>query len=242
MVAMTIPVPTLPDLDTLERLAREASELAPGPWYWRGNTDYEDPYLACNVPSLGRVEVLGHCPVPRTRDSFEAQEYIRKYRDTFRVTDAEAEAELDRWVWADQDYEVPNEDLRLSVTSGPHNHKQPVRDLVTFEVAHHRNLPVDTPRTHEGIHRGTIIDVRAPIAQYLAAASADAVLDLIGQVRSHTEAVRKVLKMHDTIWYDPWKHEMLSDYGYGGRCALCLVFDGAACDTVLALGGFPDDE
>lgn len=242
MVAMTIPAPTLPDLDTLERLACEASALAPGPWYWRGNTDHEDPYLACNVPSLGRVEVMGHCPVPRTRDSFEAKEYMRRFRDVVQLTDKEAEAELDRWLYADPDYAVPNEDLRLSVTSGPHNVKTPLRDHVSFEVAHHRGLPETTPRNHDGIYRGDIIDVRTPIAQYFAAASADAVLDLIGQVRQHSEAVQKVLAIHKSTWFDRDDPKRIkdSDHENGGLCDICGYFNDAACETVLALGGFHD--
>lgn len=170
------------DLDALEATARAAAAMAPGPWFWRGNTDHEEPALSCIVPRLGRVEVLGHCPVDRVRDSFEAREYMRNYRDCFMVTDEEAEEELERWLWADKDYEVPHTDSRLTVTDA-RNVKQPVRDLVVYEVARHRGLPDDTKRDHDGIHRGNIVDVRSPIAQHLAAASADTVLALIARIR-----------------------------------------------------------
>lgn len=189
MMPMTIPVPVLHDIDTLEQIALAAAELAPGPWFWRGNTDYEEPALSCIVPSLGRVEVLGHCPVDRVRDSFEAREYIDDLENCFgTLAEDVKERYLREWLWADEDYEVANTDSRLTVTD-ERNVKQPVRDLVVYEVARHRNLPDDTPRTHEGIHRGNIVDVRSPIAQHLAAASADAVLGLIARVRELESAL-----------------------------------------------------
>jgi len=178
------PTATALDLDALEATARAASAMAPGPWFWRGNTDYEEPSLSCIVPSLGRVEVLGHCPVDRVRDSFEARHYIRELENCFgTLTEEDKEQYLREWLWADEDYEVPNTDSRLSVTD-KRNVKQPVRDLVVYEVARHRGLPDSTPRTHEGIHRGNIVDVRSPIAQHLAAASADTVLALIARIRA----------------------------------------------------------
>lgn len=175
-------VPEL-DLDALEATARAAAAMAPGNWFWRGNTDHEEPSLNCIVPSLGRVEVLGHCPVDRVRDSFEAREYINRLEDCFgTLAEEDKECYLREWLWADEDYEVVNTDSRLTVTD-ERNVKQPVRDLVVYEVARHRNLPDDTPRTHGGIHRGNIVDVRNPIAQHLAAASADTVLALIARIR-----------------------------------------------------------
>lgn len=237
------PVAPRLDLDALEATARAAATLAPGDWFWRGNTDYEEPSLNCMMPSKGRVEITGHVPVDREAGSFEADLHLRRFKDLFSLstTEEDARRHLDEWLWADRDYEVPNTDSRLSVTD-ERNVKQPVRDLAVFEVARHRGLPDDTPRTHSGIHRGEIVDVRNPVAKHLAAASADTVLALIGRVREQSSAAQKVLKLHDTIWYDQWKHEVYSDQGYGGRCELCLGFDGAACDTVLALGGFPADE
>ena len=50
-------------------------------------------------------------------------------------------------------------------------------------MARHRGLPDDTPRTHEGIYRGDIVDVRNPVARHLAAASPETVLALITRVR-----------------------------------------------------------
>ncbi|WP_043795091.1 hypothetical protein [Pseudarthrobacter chlorophenolicus] len=177
------PAATALDLDALEATARAAAAMAPGPWFWRGNTDYEEPSLSCIVPRLGRVEVLGHCPVDRERDSFEAREYIRGLEDCFgTLAEDVKERYLREWLWADEDYEVANTDSRLTVTD-ERNVKQPVRDLVVYEVARHRGLPDDTKRDHEGIHRGNIVDVRSPIAQHLAAASADTVLALIARIR-----------------------------------------------------------
>lgn len=171
------------DLDALETTARSAAAMAPGPWFWRGNTDYEEPSLSCIVPSLGRVEVLGHVNVDREADSFEAREYIRGLENCFgTLSEVDQERYLKEWLWADEDYEVANTDSRLSVTD-ERNVKQPVRDLVTYEVARHRGLPDDTKRDHEGIHRGNIVDVRSPIAQHLAAASPETVLALIARVR-----------------------------------------------------------
>jgi hypothetical protein len=229
-------VPPL-DLDALEATARAAAQLAPGPWFWRGNTDYDEPALSCIVPALGRVEVLGHCPVDRKRDSFEAREYIRGLEDCFGTLPEEArERYLREWLWADEDYEVPNTDSRLSVTD-ERNVKQPVRDLVVYEVARHRGLPDDTPRTHDGIHRGNIVDVRSPIAQHLAVASPDTVLALITRIREQSQRIEAAIKLHSdsTVHYDKWKHEFYSDQGYGGHCGLCREFDGAVCPTVLAL-------
>jgi hypothetical protein len=175
--------PTL-DLDALEATAGAAAELAPGDWFWRGNTDYEEPSLSCIVPRLGRVEVLGHCPVDRVRDSFEAREYIRGLENCFGTLAADVKEQyLREWLWADEDYEVANTDSRLTVTD-ERNVKQPVRDLAVYEVARHRGLPDDTPRTHEGIHRGNIVDVRSPIAQHLAAANPETVLALIARIRT----------------------------------------------------------
>jgi hypothetical protein len=187
MTAMTetsaAPAATALDLDALEVTARAAVVMAPGPWFWRGNTDYEDPALSCIVPSLGRVEVLGHCPVDRVRDSFEARKYIEDLENCFgTLAEDVKDRYLREWLWADEDYEVPNTDSRLSVTD-ERNVKQPVRDLVTYEVARLRGLPDDTPRTHEGIHRGNIVDVRSPIAQHLAAASPETVLAMIERIR-----------------------------------------------------------
>lgn len=171
------------DLDALEATARAAVVMAPGPWFWRGNTDYEEPTLSCIVPRLGRVEVLGHCPVDRVRDSFEARKHIEDLENCFgTLAEDVKELYLREWLWADEDYEVANTDSRLSVTD-ERNVKQPVRDLVVYEVARHRGLPDDTPRTHEGIHRGNIVDVRSPIAQHLAAASPETVLALIERIR-----------------------------------------------------------
>lgn len=171
------------DLDALEATARAAAAMAPGPWFWRGNTDYGEPALSCMVPSRGRVEVLGHCPVDREADSFEARQYINGLEDCFGTLPEDVkERYLAEWLWADPVYEVPNTDSRLTVTD-ERNVKRPVRDLVVYEVARHRGLPDDTPRTHGGIHRGDIVDVRSPIAQHLAAASADTVLALIGRIR-----------------------------------------------------------
>ena len=171
------------DLDALEATARAAVTMAPGPWFWRGNTDYEEPTLSCIVPRLGRVEVLGHCPVDRVRDSFEARKYIQELENCFgTLAEEDKDRYLREWLWADEDYEVPNTDSRLTVTD-ERNVKQPVRDLVVYEVARHRGLPDNTPRTHEGIHRGNIVDVRSPIAQHLAAASPDTVLALIARIR-----------------------------------------------------------
>lgn len=188
MSPMTAPTaapaaPTL-DLDALEATAGAAAELAPGDWFWRGNTDHEEPYLACIVPALGRVEVLGHCPVDRVRDSFEAREYIRGLENCFGTLSSDVKEQyLREWLWADEDYEVPNTDSRLTVTD-ERNVKQPVRDLVTYEVAQLRGLPDDTKRDHEGIHRGNIVDVRSPIAQHLAAANPETVLALIARIRA----------------------------------------------------------
>ncbi|MFB9714079.1 hypothetical protein [Arthrobacter methylotrophus] len=171
------------DLDALEETARAAVKMAPGPWFWRGNTDYEDPSLSCIVPNLGRVEVLGHCPVDRVRDSFEARQYIRGLEDCFgTLAEDVKERYLRQWLWADEDYEVANTDSRLTVTD-ERNVKQPVRDLVVYEVARHRGLPDNTPRTHDGIHRGNIVDVRSPIAQHLASANPETVLSLIERIR-----------------------------------------------------------
>lgn len=172
------------DLDALEATARAAVSMAPGPWFWRGNTDHEEPSLSCIVPALGRVEVLGHCPVDRVRDSFEARKYIEDLENCFgTLSAADKERYLREWLWADEAYEVPNADSRLSVTD-ERNVKQPVRDLAVYEVARLRGLPDSTPRTHEGIHRGTIVDVRSPIAQHLAAASPEVVLALVGRIRA----------------------------------------------------------
>lgn len=171
------------DLDAIEATARAAAAMAPGPWFWRGNTDFEEPSLSCIVPSLGRVEVLGHCPVDRVRDSFEARLYITELENCYgTMTEENREACLLEWLWADEAYEVPNTDSRLTVTD-ERNVKQPVRDLAVYEVARHRGLPDSTPRTHEGIHRGNIVDVRSPIAQHLATASPETVLALIARVR-----------------------------------------------------------
>jgi hypothetical protein len=121
--------------------------------------------------------------VDRVRDSFEARQYIDELENCFGTMSAEdRERNLEEWLWADKDYEVPNTDSRLSVTD-ERNVKQPVRDLVVYEVARHRGLPDDTKRDHEGIHRGNIVDVRSPIAQHLAAASPETVLALIARVR-----------------------------------------------------------
>lgn len=225
------------DLDTLEATARAAAQLAPGPWFWRGNTDYDEPALSCIVPTLGRVEVLGHCPVDRERDSFEAREYIRGLEDFFgKLPEEDKERYLREWLWAEEAYEVPNTDSRLSVTD-ERNVKRPVRDLVVYEVARHRGLPDDTPRTHDGIHRGDIVDVRSPIAQHLAAASPETVLALVARVREQEVRIQDAIRIHTsvTVHYDQWKHEFYSDQGHGGRCELCRDFDGNACPTVLAL-------
>ncbi|QOD05933.1 hypothetical protein [Pseudarthrobacter sp. BIM B-2242] len=174
-------VPEL-DLDALEATARAAAAIAPGAWFWRGNTDHEEPALSCIVPRLGRVEVLGHCTVDRERDSFEARQHINDLENCFgTLTEDAKEQYLKDWLWADEAYEVPNTDSRLSFFNG--NFKVPARDLVTYEVARLRGLPDDTKREHDGIHRGNIVDVRSPIAQHLAAASADTVLALIGRIR-----------------------------------------------------------
>lgn len=170
------------DLDALEATARAAASIAPGDWFWRGNTDHEEPSLSCIVPSLGRVEVLGHVHVDRVRDSFEARKHIDDLEDCFgTLAEDVKERYLREWLWADEDYEVPNTDSRLSVFTG--HVKVPARDLVTYEVARLRGLPDDTKRDHEGIHRGNIVDVRSSIAQHLAAASADTVLALIARIR-----------------------------------------------------------
>lgn len=182
MTAMTETSAPALDLDALEATARAAAAIAPGNWFWRGNTDYNEPSLSCIVPKLGRVEILGHVPVDREADSFEARLHLREYRDVWSVTDEQAAEHMEDWLWADKGYEVPNTDSRLSVTDDRHC-KQPVRDLVVYEVARHRGLPDDTPRTHDGIHRGDIVDVRSPIAQHLAAASAETVLALIARIR-----------------------------------------------------------
>lgn len=170
------------DLDALEATARAAATMAPGTWSWRGNTDYGEPYLSCIAPG-GRVEILDHVNVDREADSFEAQEHLREFKDLFSLSTTEEDAAeyMEEWLWADKDYEVPNTDSRLSVYNG--NFKIPVRDLVVYDVARIRGLPDDTPRTHDGIHRGDIVDVRSPIAQHLAAASADTVLALIERIR-----------------------------------------------------------
>lgn len=171
------------DLDALEATARAAEALAPGQWAWRGNTDYEEPYLACIVPSLGRVEVLGHVDVDREAGSFEAAEYIRGLENSFgTLSDDVKDSYLREWLWKDEHYEVPNTDPRLTVTDEL-NRKQPVRDFVTYQIAQLRGLPDDTPRTHEGIYRGDIVDVRNPVARHLAAASPETVLALITRVR-----------------------------------------------------------
>lgn len=182
MTAMTETSAPALDLDALEATARAAAAIAPGNWFWRGNTDYNEPSLSCIVPKLGRVEILGHVPVDREADSFEARLHLQEYRDVWSVTDEQAAKHMEDWLWADKGYEVPNTDSRLSVTDDRHC-KQPVRDLVVYEVARHRGLPDDTPRTHDGIHRGDIVDVRSPIAQHLAAASAETVLALIARIR-----------------------------------------------------------
>jgi hypothetical protein len=179
----TSAAPAALDLDALEATARAAEAYAPGQWAWRGNTDHEEPYLSCIVPSKGRVEVLGHVPVDREAGSFEAAEYIRGLENSFGTLPEDVKAHyLREWLWADEHYEVPNKDSRLSVTD-ERNVKQPVRDLATYEVARLRGLPDDTPRSHEGIHRGTIVDVRNPVAQHLAAVSPETVLALIARVR-----------------------------------------------------------
>lgn len=225
------------NLDALEGTARAAEAMAPGPWFWRGNTDYDEPALSCIVPALGRVEVLGHCPVDRVRDSFEARQYIEGLENCFGTLDPEdKDRYLREWLWADEAYEVANTDSRLTVTD-KRNVKRPVRDLVTYEVARHRGLPDSTPRTHDGIHRGDIVDVRSPIAHHLAAASPETVLALIERIRDQEQRIQEVVRIHTslTVHHDQWKHEFYSDQGHGGHCELCRDFDGTACPTVLVL-------
>jgi hypothetical protein len=225
------------DIDALEATARAAANMAPGPWFWGGNTDHEEPSLNCIVPRLGRVEVLGHCPVDRVRDSFEARQYIEDLENSYGTqTEENREACLLEWLWADEAYEVPNTDSRLTVTD-ERNVKQPVRDLAVYDVARIRGLPDDTKREHDGIHRGNIVDVHSPIARHLAAASPETVLALIARVREQEQRIQEAVRIHTsvTVHYDQWRHEFFDDQGHGGHCGLCRDFDGVACPTVVAL-------
>lgn len=153
--------------DHLAEIKGRATAATAGPWFWRGNVDYDDPRLVGRHPELGSVDVLGHVPVERTADD----RGVKSYLDELSDEDAK-DFTLDAYLH-DQ-YGEPIRESRLAL--GRDWQLVEARKLAVFEVA-----PNAETRDDPKVYRADVVGIRHPDAEFIAASRAD-VDWLIGEV------------------------------------------------------------
>lgn len=184
----------------IEAIKARAAAASSGPWFWRGNVEFNDPSLCHYKPGYGRVEIMWHHKRERTADDPEAKQYREfladaKYWDqalnnglgAFR---SYTDAELDECVHEDyltDPWGGPQTDSRLCFTDHERLVAMDARDLPVFEVA-----PTATTRDDPRVYRADIIGIRHPDAEFIAHARQD-VDDLLAEIdclRAELEAAR----------------------------------------------------
>ncbi len=208
------------DLDVEQiRAAHEAA--TPGPYRWAGNTDYGDVRLAAANGS----EVFALVDRERTVDDPQSRAYAsylelisEKIDGEFRPLTADEIAERVRAAIAyDEDEEQPPTYAALAfyVPGFAYEH---ARDNVTYEVTRYQDLPEGTPRSHEGIYRADVVDVRNPNARFLRD-SWEYVEFLLGEVaalRGERDAATALAARlaHVAHAVDVWAGEHVNDHRF----------------------------
>lgn len=170
------------DVDALQAVARAAT---PGPWHWAGNTDTGEPYLATWIKGAGRCQVLSIGYDERSTTGREADQ-IRADARECDLGDPEELVET----WAYDAFGQPNRDPRLEFMTDLMLVN--ARDLAIYEVA-----PNATSREDPAVYRADITGIRHPDAKFIAAASPEAVLALIEQLRAAEQRIQ-----HATEWLE----------------------------------------
>lgn len=175
----------------LAAIKARAEAATPGPWRWRGNTDFDDPRLV-GGPRFG--DVLGIIRRERQPEDREAKDYASYLRDCYvrdpnlndgkggdrPYTDEEiAERVEDEWLkdqWGETAY-----DDRLAFYGEPGPVYHYARDLSVYEVC-----PTATSRDDERVYRADIVGLRNPNAEFIAHSRAD-----IDALLAHSDALEE---------------------------------------------------
>lgn len=165
--------------DPVEAIRVRAAAASPGPWFWRGNVDHGDPYLACRVPGLGTSNVMSLTPRERTAEDRPFAQYLEELEARREVEDA-----LDDYLT--DPYGEPIRDDRLSFNVD--GIMRYARDMPVYEVC-----PDATERTDRRVYRADVVGVRHPDAEFIAAARADVdtLLAEVDRLRAKLEEVAR---------------------------------------------------
>ncbi len=177
--------PTTDVLVDLDAIRSRASAATKGPWFWRGNIDYRDPYLT----SAGIVgDVMAVLPTELTRDDAlrlgvgdpDYYDYDIKVPDDVDDPAAYYDVEFNRIrdeyiaEWLIDNYGEPRKECRLTFTrNGWH---QEARRSVVFEVDRSAES-----RDDKSVYRADIVGLRFPNAEFIAHARQD-IDDLLAEV------------------------------------------------------------
>lgn len=183
-----------PDVEQIRAAHAAATE---GPYRWAGNTDYGDVRLVGHGS-----EVFAIVPHDRTVDDPQSRalaEHLSMIREKvdgeFRpLTDDEIAERVRQSIAYDEDWEQPPtyDALAFYVPGFAYEH---ARDNAVYEVTRYKDLPEDTPRSHEGIYRADVVDVRNPNARFLrdSWAYVDYLLGEVDRLRAKDAAVTAFL-------------------------------------------------
>lgn len=172
---------------------REREQAATkGPWRWRGNVDFRDPYL-----TGAGSDVLGNIPCEITREEADrlvstdclpepevellpAETYGQRYD---AAVEALRQAEIGRYL-TDKNGE-PEKDERLAFCTDGLYHE--ARTLAIFEVA-----PDVRSRADRRVYRADIIGIRHPDAEFIAQAREDIprLLAIVDELQRELSAAR----------------------------------------------------
>lgn len=182
-------------LEALAVAATTAAAIVPGNWSWAGNTKYGQPELSAWVPGKGRTLVMAHTDVQRTRLDPRFDEGVASLREFRELSYAEAVEEMAAGWLRTGDGELAT-DTRLTFNTAE-NRMIVACDNVVFEVARAQGLPEDTPASSPEIYRTDIVAVRNPLAEFMAAASASTVLELVERLRAAEARVAELEGLDD---------------------------------------------
>lgn len=160
-----------------ERLTHiEARDEAatPGPWMWRGNIDFGDPYLASRPPGRGVHEVMGHIPVERSENDYAIQSLLD-------LTEEDEDAALHEYLYDGYGEFRTDQQLVFNVSGT----LREARQLPVFEVCREA-----TNRADSRVYRADVVGIRHPDAEFIAYSRRD-VSDLVALARDVLAVVEK---------------------------------------------------
>lgn len=163
--------------EQLAAIKERAEKATPGPWYWRGNTDTDDPRL---VGGPGRHTVLVVMRRERQTSDRETKGFERYLREcdvsyvdadgktAYRPYTDEEIADQVETEWLHDPWGGPAYDLRLAFRDMDTNIMGYARDMAVYEVC-----PEATTRDDERVYRADVVGVRHPDAVFMEHARED---------------------------------------------------------------------